>query len=66
MSTTVSAGTGALTTGRIAEVSVEIDIDLIALQKVTLNRVGHLTGHFEKTPLLVAMGSSLAERGVGS
>lgn len=52
--------------GRIAEVSVEIEVDLIALQKVTLNRVGHLTGHFEKTPLLVAMDSRLAESDVGS
>ena len=52
--------------GRIGEVSVEIEPDVVALQKIALDRVGHLTGHFEKATLLVVIDNRLAKRGVGS
>jgi endonuclease/exonuclease/phosphatase family metal-dependent hydrolase len=50
---------------RIAEVLVEIDADVIALQEVTLDRAGDLIGRLEKTTKLHAIDGSLFERGVG-
>ncbi len=53
--------------GGIAEVLVEIDSDVIALQEVTLNRVGEPTGCFEKgtdlnalTPVFLNVASDVA------
>jgi len=64
---TVLAGMRALTPGGIAEVLVEIDSDVIALQEVTLNRVGEPTGCFEKgtdlnalTPVFLNVASDVA------
>jgi hypothetical protein len=65
MSMTVSAGTGALPPGPIAEVSVEIDPGVIALQEITLDRVGYLTGRLEVRPGSARVDASLFERCVG-
>jgi endonuclease/exonuclease/phosphatase family metal-dependent hydrolase len=51
--------------GTSRQVLVEINPDVIALQEVTLDRVGDLIGRLEKGTDLQAIDSRLAERGVG-
>lgn len=50
---------------RVARVLTELDAELIALQEVTLDLAGELTGHFETATGLHAIDGTLFDRGVG-
>ena len=50
---------------RTATVLTELDVDVIALQEVTLDLAGKLAGHFETATGMHAIDGTLFERGVG-
>lgn len=56
---TVSAGTGAMPPGHIAQALVEIEPEIVVLQGFTLDRVGDLVGRLEKATRLQAIDVSL-------